>query len=39
MCGAQWSVDGSDLEQVSDGDGYCDDNARGLDETMHYRSE
>jgi hypothetical protein len=22
-CGAQWSLDGSNYEQVSEGDGYC----------------
>ena len=24
-CGAQWGLDGADLEQVTDGDGYCED--------------
>jgi hypothetical protein len=26
-CGAQWSLNGADLEQVSDGDGYCAERA------------
>lgn len=26
-CGAQWALDGSDLEQVTDGDGHCDEHA------------
>ena len=26
-CGRQWSVNGSHAEIVTDGDGYCDDNA------------
>ena len=24
-CGAQWGLCGADLEQVTDGDGYCED--------------
>lgn len=26
-CGAQWAVHESDVEQVTDGDGYCEDRA------------
>lgn len=25
-CGAQWSIDDAHAEQVSDGDGYCEEN-------------
>jgi hypothetical protein len=28
QCGRQWAIHGARAEQVSDGDGYCDDNAR-----------
>lgn len=28
-CGAQWALHGSDLEQVTEGDGSCEDNADG----------
>lgn len=27
-CGAQWSLNGSALEQVTDGDGYCEEHER-----------
>jgi hypothetical protein len=27
-CGAQWSLDGGDAEQVSEGDGFCEEEAR-----------
>jgi hypothetical protein len=26
-CGAQWAIDGSEYEQVKDGDGSCEDTA------------
>lgn len=26
-CGAQWSLNGADLEQVTDGDGFCEGEA------------
>ena len=26
-CGAQWGLHGADLEQVTEGDGYCDEHA------------
>lgn len=26
-CGAQWALDGADLEEVKEGDGYCDEHA------------
>ena len=27
VCGAQWGLYGAHLDQVTDGDGYCDDHA------------
>jgi len=26
-CGAQWALDGADLEQVTEGDGYCEEHS------------
>jgi len=28
-CGRQWAIHGASAEQVSEGDGYCDDNPDG----------